>query len=554
MKAHLLLFLFAASTAWAATVDTASTISAVTVYPDRARITRSAEAAVPEGETIIRFSGLPVALDDSSVQAGGTGTGVKILGLEIRTKFSEQVVNDQVRALQDQLQALQDEEKVIRAQINTGQEQSTFLQKVRDGLALSGDSEGKIAPQGIDKIKPLYEFYSTELTRLSKEALGYDIALRDLQPKRKALQEELNRLQGSGSKSQKEVLVAVKASSAATAKLTLNYNMMNASWQPLYDARVNTKDGGIDLAYYGVVRQQTGEDWTNVRLALSTARPSVGARMPNLNPWWLQLFTPRPAARVGYSSADIAVPPPAPAPAAMLSNSLLDRDQVTGTAKVSVPAPMEFETADIDSGGVSTVFEIKIPATIPSDGEPHKVAIATQKFDGKLEYITTPKLDEVAYLKTRLNNSSGAPILGGQVNLFRDGDFVGQSHVNFIAPGADFDFFLGVDDGVKITYKNLVDKSAEGGVFTKRKGVTRKYETTIESFKTQPVKVTVLDQLPVSQDNAITISDVKFNEQPATEKETGKLTWTLTLEPKQKKVLTEEYTITWPADREVEGL
>jgi len=491
-----------------------------------------------------------VALDDSSVQAGGTGTGVKILGLEIRTKFSEQVVNDQVRALQDQLQALHDDEKVIRSQVQTGQEQSAFLQKVRDGLSLSGDTEGKVAPQGIDKIKPLYEFYSTVLTRLTKEALGYEIAIRDLQPKKKALQEELSRLQGSGSKSQKEVLVAVKASSAATARLSLNYNMMNASWEPLYDARVNTKDGGIDLAYYGVVRQQTGEDWTNVKLALSTARPSVGARMPELDPWWVQLLDPQPRSRsntFGYSAAE---PPPAPAPE---SNSLMARDQVTAL-KVAEPAPMEFETANIDSGGVSTVFEIKIPATIPSDGEPHKVAIATQKFDGKLEYITTPKLDEVAYLKTRLNNSSGAPILGGQVNLFRDGDFVGQSHVNFIAPGADFDFFLGVDDGVKVTRKTLTDKSAEGGVFTKRKGVTRKYETTIENFKAQPVKVTVLDQLPVSQDSAITVSDVKFNEQPAAEKDTGKLTWTLTLDPKQKKVLTEEYTITWPADREVEGL
>ncbi len=549
MKARLLLFLVAASSTWAATVDIASTISAVTVYPDRARITRSAEASVPEGETIIRFTGLPVELDDSSVQAGGTGAGVKILGIEIRTKFSEQVVNDQVRALQDQLKALGDTERELDFKNRDISEQRDFIGKVRDGLVLSGDSEGRVPPQGVEKIKPLFDFYASELIRLSKEDMAREFASRDLQPKKKLLQEELSRLQGSGSKSQKEVLIAVKASSAATARLSLNYNMMNASWQPLYDARVNTKDGGIDLAYYGVVRQQTGEDWTNVKLALSTARPSVGARMPELEPWWLQFLQVR---RQAYGYGGEAQP--APVTALEASNSLLARDQAPEASKLAAPAPMEYETANIDSGGVSTVFEIKIPATIPSDGEPHKVAIATQKFDGKLEYIATPKLAEVAYLKTRLNNSSGAPILGGQVNLFRDGDFVGQSHVNFIAPGADFDFFLGVDDGVKVTRKTLTDKAAEGGIFQKRKGLDRKYEMTIENFKTQPVKVTVLDQLPVSQDNAITVSDVKFNEQPATEKETGKLTWTLALDPKQKKTLTEEYTITWPADRDIDGL
>lgn len=543
MKAHLLLFLFATSTAWAATVDTTSSISAVTVYPDRARITRSAETAIPEGETLVRFTGLPADLDDSSVQVAGTGTGVKILGLEIRSKFSEQVVNDQVRSLQDQLKALADSDTALAATASDLQEQRKFLHKVRDGLSLSGDSDGKVPPQGIDKVKPLFDFYSGELTRLSKETQAVDIARRDLLPKKQALEEELGRLQGSGAKAQKEVLVAVKASNAATAKLTVSYNMMNASWQPLYDARVNTKDGGIDLSYYGVVRQQTGEDWNNVKLALSTARPSVGARMPELEPWWLQFIEVRPMTTTA-----------APAMKRDRQAYGFSADMAEAKAEPAAPAPMEYETANIETGGISAVFEIKIPANIPSDGEPHKVAIATQKFEGKLEYITTPKLAELAYLKTRLTNTSGAPILGGQVNLFRDGDFVGQSHVNFIAPDAEFDFFLGADEGIKVTRKTLLDKSAEGGVFQKRKGLNRKYEMTFESFKTQPVKVTVLDQLPVSQDNAITISDVRFSEQPTTEKETGKLSWTFDLEPKKKKTLTEEFTISWPADKDISGL
>ncbi len=523
----------------AAPIDASSQISAVTVYADRARVTRTAEVALPEGESVVRLAGLPADLDPSSVQAGGTGTGVKILGLEIRDVFFDQTVNPRVRELEAQLQALQDQEATLVAKKADLQERRTFLNKVRDGLAQPGAEEGKGASSAsLEKVKPLYEFYGAETVAISEATQANAVAIREIGPKKQVVVDELNRLRSGGGKTEKQVLVAVKASSPAKATLSLGYNMTGASWQPLYDARVNTQTGAIELAYYGNVRQQTGENWDNVKLSLSTARPSVGARMPELDPWWLNFIRPMAVSKrntFGYSAG-------ADADAAKAKEEMV---------VAAAPAPMEYEQAEIESSGVSVVFEIKIPATIPSDGEEHRVAIATQKFDGKIEYVTTPKLADVAFLKTRLTNSSGAPILGGKVNVFRDGDFIGDSHVNFIAPGADFDFYLGTDDNVKVTRKTLVDRAAENGLFQKRKGITRKYETTLENFKNQPVKVTVLDQLPVAQDASITVRDVKFSDTPVQDKDTGKLTWTFDLAPKQKKQITEEFTVDWPSEKDV---
>lgn len=523
----------------AAPIDTSSQISAVTVYADRARVTRTAEVALPEGESVVRLAGLPADLDPSSVQAGGTGAGVKILGLEIRDVFFDQTVNPRVRELEAQLQALQDQEATLVAKKADLQERRTFLNTVRDGLAQPGAEEGRgSASVSLEKVKPLYEFYGAETVAISEATQANAVAIREIEPKKQVVVDELNRLRSGGGKTEKQVLVAVKASSPAKATLSLGYNMSGASWQPLYDARVNTQTGAIELAYYGNVRQQTGENWDNVKLSLSTARPSVGARMPELEPWWLNFIRPMAVSRrntFGYSAG-------ADADAAKAKEEMV---------VAAAPAPMEYEQAEIESSGVSVVFEIKIPATIPSDGEEHRVAIATQKFDGKIEYVTTPKLADVAFLKTRLTNSSGAPILGGKVNVFRDGDFIGDSHVNFIAPGADFDFYLGTDDNVKVTRKTLVDRAAENGLFQKRKGITRKYETTLENFKNQPVKVTVLDQLPVAQDASITVRDVKFSDTPVQDKDTGKLTWTFDLAPKQKKQITEEFTVDWPSEKDV---
>lgn len=541
MKIRLfLLGLVASVSGYAETLDVSSRISAVTVYADRARVTRQADVSIPAGENVLRFGGLPQGLDTSSLQAQGSGSSAfKILGLEIRDKYSEQVLNERVRELEAQLINLQDQEAALNARKADLKERRAFLFKMRDGLSSGGSDEGRSSsPQGLDKIKPLYDFYSSELDSLSKQGQEADVQTRDLQPKRQVIEEELARLRGSGAKTEKEVLVTVSAKNASQAQVSVAYNMSDASWEPGYDARVNTQNGEIQLSSYGTIRQETGESWDDVNLQLSTARPSVGASMPDLTPWWVEVLQVSPRSKTtthGYA-ADAMSPTAAAAPMEEVQDVIV-------------------EEAEINSAGISVVFAIKNPTTIPSDGEPRKVPITSQKFEGHLEYVTTPKLDEVVYLKTEVTNTSKAPLLGGEVNLFRDNDFVGQGEIDFVASGEKFDFFLGVDDGVQVKRQTLLDKATEGGLLQKRKGVTRKYETTIESFKSQPIEVTVYDQLPVSQGSSIVVANVKFNEAPTKQdKDTGKLTWKFTLDPKKKKILVEEFSVEWPVDKEVTGL
>jgi len=533
---------------FAGDIAAADRIAAVTVYSDRARITRVAEVELPAGENIVRFSGLPVALEDSSVQASGKGTaGLKILGIEVRSVLAEQTVNERVREIQTQLDQLGDQRSAWEIENADLTERKVFLNKVRDSLTVPA-KEAAAAPS-MQNIRPLYDFYTAELKDLGDRSLVIARELRALTPKEDLLRQELARLSGGGAKATKDVLVAVRAEHPSRADISLGYNMRNASWTPVYDARLDSKSQKIELTYQGIVRQQTGENWDNVKLSLSTARPNVGARMPELSPWWLRIQEILPAS---------ASMPPAP----MMRNEMSARDQLGASqafsgarAKREEDAPLEMETAEIKTDGFSAVFEIKVPATIPADGESHKVTIATQVFDGKLEYVATPKLSETAYLRARLTNSTGAPILGGEVNLFRDGDFVGRSRANFIAPAAEFDFYLGGDDGVKITRKTLLDKTSRSGLIQKKETLEKKFETTLESFKETPVKVTVLDQLPVSQDASVVVSNVQFSQQPGSlDKETGKLEWVLDLKPKEKKVITSGFTVEWPEGKNVQGL
>jgi len=541
-----------------------SKIAEVMVYSDRARITRTAKVELPEGESIISFIGLPATLDESSVQASGDSTGsVKIEGLEIRKKFSERTINDSVLKLQEQLQGIDDQVAKLDDEARDVNDRRSFLQQLRDGVSRDFGKDPKVAPMTAAQLKSLYDFYGSEIKSLTERARSIELEKRASQPKRAKLQNEMARLMGGEPTVQREVLVSVQSGGATSAKLSISYVVPGASWVPVYDARARVEASRVDLGYYGMVRQQTGEEWKDVKLSLSTARPNVAARMDELGTWWLN---------VGMACGGAM-----PASCDEVSRVLSLRDQKKAECKSLVMAQNsmgylagEVEEKDkeacrledmgqteavLDSHGVSAVFHVKLPATIPSDGEPHRSMITIQQFKGKLDYVTTPKLLQAAFLKAHLTNSSDFPIIGGQVNLFLEDDFIGKSWVNYISPSAEFDFYLGVDDGIKITRKPVVERTETAGLIRKDTVSIRKFEIEVQNFKKTAQNVTVYDQIPVSQNEQIKVSGVEYSEKPkSVEKETGKVAWEIALKPGEKRKLTLEFQVQRPEGVIVAGI
>lgn len=530
-------------------IDAESTITQVTVYTDRARVERDAKVTLPAGRSSVRFSGLPVQLDPSTVQATAEGTRrFKILGTEIRDHFETKAVSDEVRRLQNELQGQEDALARVKAEKEDQERQREFLEAVKKGISLG--SEGREG-SGPTQLKELLTWYAEGLAMVRVKLEELEKTGRDIVPEIERLKREIQRLQAGARRQAKEVIVAVECEQPVEAEFRVSYNVSGASWSPLYDARVETETGKVVLSYTGVVRQSTGEEWKNVKMILSTARPGAGAVMPELDPWWLTIAQPiqpltAPAARTRGSVAD------ASAGSSRFSNWSADA--------VGQPQPMLMKEAVTDNAtisqtGISTVFEAPLPVTIPSDGEGHNVPLAQQDFQGKMVYVATPKLSLDVYLRTNLKNTSGAPLLAGPVNLFRDGDYIGQGHLQFTAADEEFEFYLGVDDSIRVERKLLADRSGEGGLIKRRKVQTRRYETTFQNLKSSAVDLLVYDQIPVSQNESIQVTGVKFSQPPAEQnKETGELEWKLELPAGEKQVLTMEFTVEWPADKEITGL
>lgn len=500
------------------------------------------------GDSILLVGGLPLALDDASVQAKGRGLpGVKLQGVTVRRKFQERTSNDLIRGLEDSLQQIDDQIRILNDEVALIGLRRDFLLKMKDALVLP--EEAKRSGPGIEQVTQLYQLYGSELKELIVREQAIVLEKRSLNLTRAKQQEEFARARGfvNNQATEKEVLIALTSPAAGALTIDLQYTIAGAGWSPLYDVYAQVQDRTVEWVYNGMVRQRTGEDWNDVQLFLSTARPDSQIKMGELPPWWIRAFEQqslrsiRPGAAAGALMSAPALAAPAPAQA-------MAREE-------KAVAEVQLETSTINTTGLSTIYQLKLPITIPSDGEVHRTTITVLSLEGSVEHVSTPKLNQAVFLKAKLNNNSGGPILAGPVNLFRDGDFIGNSQLTFVGVDAEIELFLGIDDGIKIERKLLVDKKEAGGVLQKMNRFIRKFQIAVENFKSTDETVLIYDQIPVSQSGDVTVSNVQYSQPPkSVNKETGEVIWSLALPKRGKRELTLDFTVEAPEGKIITGL
>jgi uncharacterized protein (TIGR02231 family) len=538
MLRFLVVAVSAAAMCWSAygqeSSPVSSSISEVTVYLDRARVTRTAMASLPMGTSVLEFSGLPAALDESSIEVSAKADApLTIEGIDVRQEFLASSASPKAQDLERQLQELQDQEKSLQGQKDVCKEKREFFRNLSAGLA-----KGDKGPINLDDVRKLYTFYGEEISNLSGNILSIERSETKLAPEIDRVKRELDALRNAAQKSQRTLLVSVKAGAAARGEFTLRYLIGNASWISSYNARIDSGTGKVELLYNALVRQKTGEDWNNVRLALSTAQPGRNGRMPELVPSYVDYRAPEPVASARAEFAQ-AVPMPAPNEPPRAKEELVQSDEAQ---------------AEVQKSGMSVSYQVGLPVTIPADGQAHRANVTVLNLAGSPEYVTTPKLDSAVFLKVHLVNTSDAQLLPGQVSVFRDGEFTGMLTMNLAPSGSDFDLYAGKDDSIKVERKELVSKRSETGILNRREVEDRRYQISLQNFRSSPIKLTVNDQLPVSKNADIAVNQGAFSDKPtAIDKDTGKLSWDFELQPKVKKVIEFNYSVEWPKGKEIVG-
>jgi uncharacterized protein (TIGR02231 family) len=529
-----------------------SRITDVTVYADRAQVTRTASVQLQSGEQQLRFAHLADLLERNSLQVDGTGDFVLRDVAFASEHFAatpdsrRKEFADQRRKLDETLRELDGKQKLVVSE-------KAFL----DGIAqkLTGITEKSAPPEfDPDRWIEMVKFYRIRLEALDAENRALDKATRDTKDEIGKIDAQMADLGREVSKKRNVVDVTVEAEEATEGTLSLSYIVYGPSWIPLYDLRVSRDEKKMHVTYSGMVSQNTGEDWEEVAVSLSTAQPSVGGEEPKLDPWRIDYYRPE------SMPTGLIAPRPAAAPGGgteLQETTMVTVASAAAETLAEPPQTMIVEEAKVQTGATSVVFAAGSRASIPSDNNPHRVSIMMQDFDAEFRYSTVPKLAPFAYLKAKVSNETNYPFLPGEANVFFDGGFVCNSSLEFVAPGQEFTTSLGIDEAIEVERKLLKQYQKDEGVISKKTKLVFEWQIEITNHRKTDEEIHLRDQLPISGNKEIVVElmEPKMGRPDSPERnEHDYLTWKLELGAGQEVRIPLTFTIEYPQGEKIRGL
>ena len=194
-------------------------------------------------------------------------------------------------------------------------------------------------------------------------------------------------------------------------------------------------------------------------------------------------------------------------------------------------------------------FEVKMPYSIKSNGEKLTVDLTTYAIDAIYEYYAVPKLDKDAFLIARIINWDQYNLLEGEANLYFEDAYVGRSILDAKSLSDTLDISLGRDKNI-VVGREKVDEFSKKRTVGSNKIDSRGFKIIARNKKSQPIKLTILDQIPIASLSDISISQEELSGGKL-ELSTGEVRWELMLAPKSQKELMLKYSVKYPKKEKV---
>ncbi|UFX44066.1 mucoidy inhibitor MuiA family protein [Bradyrhizobium sp. 41S5] len=528
----------------AASLDAASQVDAVTVYPDGASVTRVITLDLPAGDNTLVAKDFPMGLDPSSLRVEGEAGGKLTIGA-IDARPPRPVEPANLPEIDKRIEALRDQREDLQGIITSAEARRKFAEHFAEASPVGIGEKGEA--------RPVSE-WRVAFSAVGDEVATADTAIRDAARKQRDIDREIARLEADRAAkppSKLEVRIELASAAATRATLRVTYAVRNARWMPIYDARLDTgakdRKPAIELVRRAEITQATGEDWSNVALAVSTVRVARGGNAPDLHSLIVQYpQPPRPVAAAGKvldSVQQRAALAPAPAADALRE------------FRFGAGALIAEQEATADVGAFQATFKIPGRVSVSANEGAKSLRISTATITPDLAIRAVPVIDPTAFLEASFVQADEAPLLPGQVSIYRDGIFVGRSRMATAAKDETVRLGFGADDKVKI--ERTVVKRNEGSaglIVTTSKTDERAFKTTVRNGHDFPIKVAIQDQLPVSENDDIVV-EMLPSSTPATttnlRDRRGVLEWAFEAKAGEVRDINFAWRMRWPKDKGV---
>ena len=535
-----------------------ATLNEVTVYSQGAQLHHRANYTVKVGVTEIIVEGISSYIDAKSIQVKATGNMVILDsryslhypqpgpvsedGIPLKIKKDIGLLEDSLRNLGYDLKEIQDEIDVLN---------TTKSIVMNNG---SMKSQGRVN-DSLNFLKQAVEFYSLKITEINKKLLALEKRKNEKIDKRKAMEQRLvdlrdyqngNGLNIKNNNPIPRIIVTVSSSEVTSGKMNLSYFVSNAGWTPFYDLRSEALTGKINLTYKAQVYQNTGLDWNDVKLSISTNNPYANKTKPELQPWYIDYYAYRVEEQNKKKSLDYiqATPNTARSEAFNMgytfsANAFQDKEALTANQFTTVVQQL-----------IAAEFKIDLPYTIKSNNEQHMVLIKQTDLDTKFKYYCVPKLDKGVFLVAQMTKLDELQLVPARANIYFDGSYIGETYIDPTSMDDTLNLSLGKDPNI-VVKRTLLKKESKDKIIAEKRERSFAYEIEVKNLKSIPVDIVIQDQIPITQNGDITIEKSDLGKGGSLTETTGLMEWSFNLKPKESKLFNYNFKVKHNKDKQV---
>lgn len=507
-------------------------LNKATIFLRGAELSNNATLNLPAGDSDIILTNVAGNINPGSLSVMLDNDDVIIQSINLRSEIEKPVYSDDINAMKAQIEEQDLAIQKLNMQTEINNEQLGLL---RDQNFFGTGGAPLTQEQSVQKL----DFIRSQMAKIYAEQLEYTRQINEKTEALTLLKAQYEEKIAQFKERRTQLVLNVSAKKAVTAELDIDYITPDAAWAPSYDIRSTGMDKPVTLTYKADVIQNTGIDWDQVDLVLSSADPVQSIAPPQLYPWYLSMMKD-----YGVLAEMTAAPAPA-----MMADAEYSRNRMA--KKAPAGGISSFVTAE--SNGISLTYTIDKPYSLPSVAESRSLTIKQTELDGKYRYITRPKIDEHVYLQAVVENAPALNLLSGKANIYFDNRYIGQTYIDSGLITDELEVPFGMNKDIQVSRKVDNKMTKQPGILGSAVEQTEGYVITLSSFAKAPLVVTVFDQIPVSQDTNILVKDVSTGEGKVN-KQTGEVEWKAELKPQQTTELPLNYTLKYPKDKPVNGL
>lgn len=509
-----------------------SAIKKATIYPQGAQLQNEVSFPIQKGQMKIKLTGLTYNLNEESIRIISDGS-FTILNVQYQTDYINELDKDaETKKLMDKIDELKSkvEEEEVWVKI---------IKEKIDFLTVNKQINGKNEAINPETFKTMNQIYGSNYETLALDALKRQRLIQKYKDELAKLTAQLQTISNQTGTPSGTIIVVIDGKQAKTAKMVFSYYTWNASWYPSYDIRFTGFNKPLEITYFANIQQNTGVEWKDVDIVLSSAKTQVSAQIPFLSPYYLTYFQP-----VSVTNTSVYQKGAAVSYDMAVTEGSVNRGKDAGYFS---PAPQQ----SVASATSETVKEyiVQNPQTIISSQNTTAVTYGEGTLNAVYDYQTIPKLSENVYLIARILDWGKADLTSGMAKLYLENSYVGKSMINTSQFSDTLDISFGVDNNVTIKREKITtfsEKTFTGSNVKETVG----FKITIRNNKSYAITTSVFDQIPISTDEKIVVDLIESSKGDLT-KETGKIEWKLNLQPNETKTVTIKYSVKYPKDKKV---